>query len=233
VTQGGNSGSGSPGTAPGGTPPPAGPSLSNRGTAVVAVLGVLSAVLAVAAAYLGLQTAIISRDKEAAEAAASANKSTAEDLKRQVVDLEQENRDLQSQIGSPSAEPTAPANPTVRHAGQINIRYRGDDIDLDSPASATQWVSGDKDIDYSSHPEYFSPSSGSTYLRLGSTPASFETCTSSTGYQRDVIYMNEVEVGEYMCWRTSESRSAAVRILEFSDEGLLTLDVVTYDPPQR
>jgi hypothetical protein len=230
----GGRGSAPPAQHDGGRPP------GSRMTVIAAVLGVVSALLAVAAGVLGYQTAMISKEKEQAQQAASTSGADVANLQKQVADLQRQNAELKSQLeggGGPTAAPTSPTGGSVRHSGQLTMNSDGNHADLDSPSSDPQWQTGATDI-YATvtfgdpNSRYaLSTENNSQQLYLGKQQADYEKCRTTTGYSTESISFASLAAGDSLCWQTTEGRYSALKLLKISGNSA-TLDVVAYDPPR-
>ncbi len=187
-------------------------------------LTIVAAVLALGTGFLGYKSATISQARDQAQAAVTDTNTETSALRAKNDELVAENARLRAQLGLPGPAPDPQVSmpgATVRRSGQLVLasnRY----ADLDSPQSDPQWDDGDSDIYY--YQSAVSLWSG-TGLYLGDKKADYETCRNTTDDLGSVV-------GAYFCVKTSEGRYSALRITQL-DSSKVTLDVVTYDPPDN
>lgn len=193
------------------------------------LLVVGAALLALGTAFLGYKSATISEARNQAEVVAADTNNELTSLQEEYEKLQAENTRLREQLGLPgpttdSQDPATSA--TVRRGGQLTLAASRS-ADLDSP-SDPQWDDGFLDISYSGNSGSIDIYSGAvSMLYLADEEADYETCRNTTGYSSESI---GTVAGAYFCVRTNENRYSAVRIDQF-DSSRITLDVVTYDPP--
>lgn len=184
-----------------------------RLTVLEKVLTIMAALLALGTAFLGYRSATISDARDQAQAV--------------VADT---NNDLASLRGlpGPTVDPQAPTTvATVRRSGQLTLAA-GRYADLDS-SSDPQWDDGLSDIGYSYSGSSINSNSNVSMLYLGDKKADYNTCLNTTGYSREAI---GTVAGAHLCVKTDENRYSAVRIVQ-PDSSKVTLDIVTYDPPDN
>lgn len=201
---------------------------TSRRTLLEKALAVLTALLTLGAAYLGYMSASLSNARDQAEEAAADTDNDLSSLQGKYDALRTENARLREQLGLPGPPPdpgTSATEARVRRSGQLTLATSRSG-DLDSPSSDPQWDDGQADI-------YYSGSAIVTYtsfvdlLYLGSKEADYDTCRNTTGYSDESI---GAEDGAYICVKTSDNRYSAVRMTQ-PDSSKITLDIVTYDPP--
>lgn len=198
-----------------------------RLTVLEKVLTIMAALLALGTAFLGYKSATISDARDQAQAVVADTNNDLTSLQAEYDALQAENMRLRGQLGLPGRTVDSPAPTTaatVRRSGQLTLaadRY----ADLDSP-SDPQWDDAVLDISYSgSFIDNYS--SSVSLLYLGNKKADYETCRNTTGYSNESI---GTVASAYICVKTDENRYSAVRIVQL-DPSKITLDIVTYDPP--
>lgn len=200
----------------------------SRLTVLEKVLTIIAALLALGTAYLGYKGATISEARDQAQAVVADTNDDLTSLQAKYDALQAENTRMRGQLGLPGPTVDSPAPTTaatVRRSGQLTLAA-GNSADLDSP-SDPQWDDGDSDIHYSYSGSSIGASSGMGMLYLGDKKADYNICLNTTGYSRESI---GTVAGAYVCIKTSENRYSAVRITQL-DPSRITLDVITYDPP--
>jgi hypothetical protein len=222
---------------------------SHKWTVIEKLLAVAAAIFALATAWLGFQTAQLSNERERANTEAQSSGAEVLALEAQVRQLEAENQQLREGSSSasdpgnnptpdasggtagPNTDPILGASPIARHQGTIVLRSAH--VDLDAPASDSQWseVSGGRvEMWRGEHGDLLQIFNGSTWLPLGPEPANYATCSTQSGYTNTDVEEGQVQEGEYICVKTSERRFAAIRLLEIGLDHV-KLDVTTFDPP--
>jgi cell division protein FtsB len=193
-------------------------------------LSVVAALLAVASGILGYKAATLSQAKDQAQASSSSEISG---LQAQNQQLQAENNQLRSQLGlsAPSANPQARPAASTRRSGQLTLAV-STYADFDAPMSDPQWSNnnGSGTIDISNSGNQLGTQGTASELVLGSTRATYDACRNHTGYSREPINYEAVSPGQYLCWKTSEGRYVALRLIELGNQSV-TFDVVVYDPP--
>ncbi len=202
---------------------------ASRLTVLEKGLTVVTAMLALGTGFLGYKSATTSQARDQAQAAAANTNSDLSSLQANYDALQAENARLRTQLGLPlpSADLPAPTDTTVRHSGQLVLAI-GRSADLDSPSSDPQWDTDYSDISY--REGYIDVRShAASALYLGNKKADYQTCHNTTGYSSENL---NAAVGAYMCIKTDQKRYSVLRIAQL-DPSRVTLDVVTYDPPDN
>ena len=205
-------------------------------TVLNTALGVFAGVLTVLSAYLAFQTAQLSKEQKQSEVAAQSAGAQASTLQGENQQLQQQNDDLRSQLGAPSASTAPPAGPNERHGGQVTVAYNGPPADLDAPKSDSRWGTNARvsaaEIQYGNYSDgELILANGGQVLSLGNAPATYDSCTSMLGYSAGGgIEAGGFQAGQYFCLKTDKSRYSAIKLLSV-DKAKITFDVMTYDPP--
>jgi cell division protein FtsB len=211
----------------------------SRRAFVEGALSLLAAALTALSAYLGLQATWATEARDNARSTVEQRDAQLDDLSSRVAALEaknqqlgDENGQLRNQLGLPApvGDVLPPESATVRRSGQVTVAVQGSRINLDAPVTDTQWTGDYYELSYNAREIGFYYGD---YLPTGSTQATYEYCSTQTGYLdggRATVEIGTVKPGDYVCVKTNQKRIAAVKILSF-DADKAVFDVVVYDPP--
>jgi hypothetical protein len=120
--------------------------------------------------------------------------------------------------------------PSVRHKGTITLGSVA--LDLDALSSDPQRTAraGSSDIQQPSPTGPIYLNNDAMKLTLGSVAASYQSCSTTTGYDEHSMHPRDMSVGEYYCILTGDKRYVCPQILQVNANALI-LDVESYDPP--
>lgn len=139
--------------------------------------------------------------------------------------------ELEAKLGVEGGAVPEAGAPSIRNQGEVTLAKGGDRIDINAPDSDPVWGAGTTSIS-SQHITY--TSSGLYFqfidlLRLsGGETATYETCSTRTGYGEGTYVDPGTLDGLEVCLRADSGRYAAVRLIGYSDASL-TLSITTWE----
>lgn len=124
--------------------------------------------------------------------------------------------------------PTPTPEASVYDSGKVNLKQTFH-VDLDH-ADGTP-TSGDQDLWFeavSSSEKYFTPNNGAKFKLITSGAPSYDKCT-TTSLSSDKINLDDVSVGDWLCFKTNDGRYGRAEIEARSGSPeVIRLDIVTW-----
>jgi hypothetical protein len=156
-----------------------------------------------------------------------ANAQQAQDIQSRDERIEE----LEAALGAENVPVPEAGAPPIRHQGEVTLANGGDRIDVNAPASDPVWGAGatSSSADYIAYSSGYLYFSGVDVLSLGGgETASYETCSTRTGYGGGDLIDPATLDGLDVCVRASSGRYAAVRLTGYNDDSL-KLDITTWE----
>ncbi len=161
---------------------------------------------------------------------------TNDQLQREIEERDRRIAALEGQVPSPGPDEGS-ADARVRHDGEVTLAANGEYVDMNAPQSEKRWgtdrvMSNEIDSMHFAGSSLYFQSAQVLELSAGQ-PATYETCTSATGYSDPYVTVDVSKLtgDPGYCFRMASGRYATVRTLDYVPGEKAKLRITTWEAP--